>query len=258
MKLASILTVAALAAEAIAATPTPPTPGVPTVTQHDVLRQERFWPYRVALTRPFSPGEGKRELRTGARGVLVRLEDSHAARIDFGRDGRFPVPIVATDLIERANRVARGELKKVAPNFVHAIGTRLLDAAANEPRPIALERLLEPEGFLAVFAKPEELEQLASSLAALHKRHGVWTVLFLQGRIPDEVLWKQLRELDWEIPFLLDQYGEGYTRSILGEAPVRATVMLQTPEGRVLFQSQVDATTSDELERAIEGGFVRP
>ena len=63
-------------------------------------------------------------------------------------------------------------------------------------------------GFLAVFAKPEELEQLAISLAPLHKRGGVWTILFPQGRIADETLWRKLRDLDWEIPFLLDQYGE--------------------------------------------------
>jgi hypothetical protein len=58
----------------------------------------------------------------GSVGVLIRVEDGGIARIDFGRDGLREVPIAMTDLVDRANRVRSGELVKLAPNFVLAIG----------------------------------------------------------------------------------------------------------------------------------------
>ena len=89
------------------------------VTEQNLLASERYWPYHVALTKPFQA------LRPGTTGVLIRVESSSVARIDFGRDGLFEVPVAATDLVARANRVQRGELAKRAPNFVFALGPRL-------------------------------------------------------------------------------------------------------------------------------------
>ena len=70
-------------------------------------------------------------------GVLIRVEASGLARIDFGRDGLYEVPVGATDLVERANRIRTGELRKMAPNFVLAIGPRLVDSAGAHAAPLS-------------------------------------------------------------------------------------------------------------------------
>ena len=61
-------------------------------------------------------------MQAGNVGVLIRVEAPGVARVDFGRDGLHEVPVVKTDLVERANQIRRGEAEKLAPNFLLAIG----------------------------------------------------------------------------------------------------------------------------------------
>lgn len=231
-------------------------PSAPPVTEENLLENERFWPYRVRVMSAWPP-EGVR-LPARTVGVLVRVEPSGVARVDFGADGRFEIPIEKTDLVERANRVRLGTLHKAGPNFVHAIGPRLVDTAFQAPRNVPIEQVFEPPGFLAVFAAPEEFAGLAESLGPLHGRHGVWTVLFPQGQHHDAVVRRELRELRWEVPFVYDVMSEGYTRSRLSEGTPLPAVMLQTPEGRLLFQSSWSSDALPRLVAALDAAFAGP
>jgi len=189
------------------------------VTEQNLLSSERFWPYRVGLTRPWPRVGGSKALTPGLRGVLIRVEASGSARIDFGRDGRYEVPVGATDLVERANQIRRGELPKPAPNFVLAIGPRLVDSASPALRPFGFRAAGEPRGFLAVFADPaaKDFVDLAKALAPLRERDGVLTILFPQGEHPDAQVREQLRALGWPVPFLYDHLAEAYTPTLLPE-----------------------------------------
>src|SRR5687767_607823 len=80
------------------------------VTEANLLGSERYWPYQVELTRRFEAPD--RALEPGTSGVLIRVEDADVARIDFGRDGLYEVPVASTDLVARANQVRTGELEK--------------------------------------------------------------------------------------------------------------------------------------------------
>src|SRR5262245_25765983 len=78
-------------------------PSAPPATDANLLSSERFWPYQVRLAKPWQPPGAQAPLGVGTVGVLVRVENDGAARIDFGRDGRYEVPVGVTDLVERAN-----------------------------------------------------------------------------------------------------------------------------------------------------------
>jgi hypothetical protein len=179
-------------------------------------------------------------------GVLIRVEASGAARIDFGRDGLHEVPIAKTDLVERANRIRTGELAKLAPNFLLAIGPRLVDSAGDALRPLPYASVAEQRGFLCVFADPgaKKFAALAAALAPLP-----------QGEHPDARVREQLRSLGWTIPFVYDHLAEAYTRSLLDADVALPAVVLQTREGRVLFQSEWKAGVASTLEAALDAAF---
>jgi hypothetical protein len=233
-------------------------PDAPLVTEENLLENERFWPYRVALAHPFHPSGHERPLPVGLRGILVRVEEpGDAMRVDFTRDGKYRVPVHVTDVVERANRIRTGDLRKIAPNFVHAVGPRLVDAEGEPIRYYDFGATFEPPGFLAVFADPRGpgFAELAKSLAPLRDRHGVLTLLFPQGRQPDLHTRGQLRELGWPVPFVLQQMAEGYTRSRLDEGIRLPAVMLQTPDGRVVYQGTWTPDVIPDLTRALDAEF---
>lgn len=225
-------------------------PSAPEVTAENLLESERFWPYRVSLVSDWQPAGGPAAIPAGTRGILVRVEPSGSARIDFGRIGRFETPLERLDVVALANRVRLGEEKKLAPNFVHTVGTRLVESDAPNIRPVPLEKLYEPARFLAVFADPSSsgFPALAASLAPLRMAPRTETVLFAQGRHDDRALWSRLRTLDWPVSFLRDEYGEGYTRSLRADGAPLPAVMLVTREGRVLL----DRPWSDAVVRELE------
>ena len=221
------------------------------VTADNLLENERFWPYQVVVTTPVGA------LKPGTIGVLIRLETAEIARIDFGRDGLHETPVAATDLVERANRVRRGELQKKAPNFVLAVAPRLVDTSSPAPAQYSFERAGRQRGFLAVFADPgaAEFAQIAGALAPLAKRDGLLTILFPQGAHPDSAVFEKVRDTGWNVPFVYSHLTEPYTRSLLPKDTQRPAVMLQTPEGRVLFQSGWRDGTAAELRRAIDAAL---
>ncbi len=215
------------------------------VSASTLLSNERFWPYQVALT------------QDGSVGVLIRVESGGQARIDFGRDGLRNVPVSDTDLVERANRVRLGELEKRGPNFLLAIGPRILDSSASVPRAFPIDLAAGKPGFISVFADPRTpgFSEMAKTLAPLSERHGVMTILFPQGRVSDVDLSAQLRALGWTIPFVLSHLSEPYTRTLLSSALRPPAVMLQTDEGRVLFESDWREGLAADLTSAIDATF---
>ncbi len=227
------------------------------VTEANLFANERFWPYRVALTAPWQPPGREQLLPAGSTGVLIRVERPGAARIDFSADGKYEVPVGRTDLVESANRIRTGELAKDAPNFTWAIATRLVDSDADELVALSPEEVAQHRGFLCVFVDPDEeaFEAIAAGLAPLRERDGVLTILFAQGRHPSAELRERLRALDWRIPFVYDFLSEPYTRTLLPEETPLPHLLLQTDEGRVVFQGSWRADVVPELGAALDAAF---
>jgi hypothetical protein len=224
------------------------------VTAQNLLANERFWPYQVGLTKPWKPPGRAEPLAPEILGVLIRVEAPGVARIDFGRDGLYEVPVDATDLVELANRVRRGELEKTAPNFVLDIGPRLADSAADALRTFGLRPTAERRGFLCVFADPGApgFAELAAALVPLKDREGLLSILFAQGNHPDARTRERLRSLAWTIPFVFDHLAEPYTRSLLPEDTAPPALLLVSREGRVLYESPWRPGVVSDLGKALE------
>ena len=224
------------------------------VTEANLVANERFWPYHVGLIRAWQPEGRDAPLPVGTRGVLIRIDESGQARIDFGRDGLFEVPVAATDIVELANRVRRGELEKMAQNYVLAIGPRLVDAAADPPRGFPFRDVGAHGAFLSVFADPqgEDFEGLAAALAPLRQRAGLMTLFFPQGGHPDSSVYERMRAAEWPIPFVHDHLTQPYTTTLLPDGIEPPAILLQSPEGRLLLQRRWTPEITDELLAAID------
>jgi hypothetical protein len=227
------------------------------VTAGNLLSSERFWPYHVSLVQDWKPGEKDAPLRKGTRGVLIRVETAERARVDFARSGLRDVPIAMTDLVATANRIRRGELAKSAPNFVRAIGLRLLDSSSGTPRVLELDQVARQRGFLCVFADPkaEGFAELARSLAPLRERAGLLTVLFPETAQGDAITAASLKELGWPVPLVLGHLSEAYTRTLLPAKMAPPALLLQTNEGRLLFASSWKPGMIQELTAALDAAF---
>jgi len=232
-------------------------PKAPVVTPANLLASDRFWPYQLELVKEWTPPGRSQPLPTGTVGVLIRIDTPELARVDFGRDGRFAVPIGALDLLVRANRIRVGELPKVAPNLVHSIASRLLDPDQPAARTFDFAAIFEPPGFLGVFADPgaDGFVELTRALLQVRGRNGVMTVLFPQGQPADGKTREKLRELGWTVPFVMGQLSEGYSQGLLPPALDPPAVMLLTPEGRVVFQSPWKESAVADLKAAIDRSF---
>ena len=159
--------------------------------------------------------------------------------------------------MKRANRIRLGELDKMAPNFVLAIGPRVLDSAADPLRPLSFGDVASQRAFLCVFADPDakEFAALAAALAPLRERPGVLTIFFPQGAHPDAQVRERLRGVKWMVPFLASYLSEPYARTLLSDATPPPSIQLQTPEGRVLFESRWDAGIVSQLTSALDKGI---
>ena len=224
------------------------------VTAANLLDHEKVWPYRVTLTEAWLPPGGAAPLTAGTVGVLIRVETGGVARIDFSSDGKYEVPIEKTNLVEDANRIQRGEIDKPAPNFLYAIGTHLVDSAADSLAPLAPETLYDRRAYLCVFADPrgKQFSELAKALRPLKARSDMETILFPQSQQPDAATRDQLRAADWKVPFVYWFLSVPYTRTLVREGTPFPTILLVTNEGRMLFQEPWQDGTLPRLQAALD------
>lgn len=232
-------------------------PSAEAITPATVYEHERFWPYRVGMAEVWQPAQMPngfdRPLREKQQGVLIRVEPSGDPRVDFGSWGKYTVPLEKTDLVERANEIREGLRDKWGPNFVYAIQARMLDSTGDRATSVDLGLLDGRDAFLCVFVDFEDpaFEALAQALAPLATREDLLTILFPLGRHGDGTVFRRLQELDWKVPYVWDHLAEGYTRSLIGEPPLPPTVLLQSPEGRLLLQDTFDPESPDVLVEAL-------
>ena len=229
-------------------------PEAPEITSATLYDNDRFWPYQVRLVAPIEANG--RSLASGLQGVLIRVQPGGTARIDFGRDGIADVPLARTNIVSEANAVRTGIVHKVAPNFPYAVGPRLLDGAPDPARPVTLSTAAKFDGFITVFADPddERLEQIADATRDLHARSDLMVVLFPQTEDPDTETRQRIRSIDWKVAFVYGFLAESYRASLAGDAEL-PLVSVHTNEGRLLFEQTWDAQTATALRKAVHVNF---
>ena len=228
----------------------------PQVTAENLIRNERLWPYQVALTKR----DLSAQVPTGVDGVLIRVEENHRVRIDFGRDGVHTVPVAITDVVQRANALRLGEATKIAPNLVLAIGPRLQGSPMGMLR-VPLDFVTkERRGFLLVFADPksEQFESIARALTPFSEHPGVMTALLPQTLVDEGTFGERMRSLGWKVPYVYDFLVPGYTDSLLADSVKLPAVGLFTAEGRTLLLSEWNAGLAAALEAEFARSFPVP
>ena len=227
------------------------------VTVSNLAAREALWPYRTTLVEVWQPEGRDAPLRVGTNGILIRIGTQERARIDFGSAGKYDVPIAKTDLVETAERIRRGEIEKSTPNFTRVVETRLVEPAADTLVGLTPPAVAGRPGFLCIFADPagEELAALAAAFAPLRDRGDVMTILFPQGRHPDALMRERLRALGWTVPFVYDFLSEPYTQTLLAAGTPMPFVVLQTNEGRIVFERAWSPTIVPALTSALDGTF---
>lgn len=226
------------------------------ITPKNLPSSDRYWPYNVELVETWKPSAVDAPLAAGARGVLIRIEPSGLARIDFGRHGVQEVPITVTDLVQSANRIRLGTSLKAFPNFVFAIAPRMVDPVSMKL--VGPARASGIEFFIAVFADPaaEHFAELAKALPPLREPpRASTTILFPQGALTDAELGERLRSLPWKGSYVLRSLSEGYTRTLLPARAPLPFVQLLTSEGRVLFESRWDEASVPKLTAALDAAI---
>jgi hypothetical protein len=216
----------------------------------NILELEALWPYRVKLTREWKPVGEERALRASTPGVLIRIEESGLARIDFSAGGVHTVPVDHTDLIERANAIRRNDSSKRAANYAHAIGPRLIDVTTQ--RVADMVEISSATGFLSVAADPNssDFPELAKRLRSLESLNGFRTVLFPIGESDNDAILTTLEREDWPISFVMEEYSEAYARGLMSSMAL-PRFALHSPQGRLLLESQWTDTLPTDLSEAI-------
>lgn len=227
------------------------------ISEESLLANERFWPYHVNLLTPRTVEGAPHPIQPVIPGVLVRVEEGSVARIDFGRRGKVELPVSETNIVEQANRVRLGEVSKMAPNFVLAVANRLYESESGHTRPYRLDLKSSQRDYLCVFADPESkgFAKVAASLAPLQQRENLLTILFQQTTrehpLIDPAVGKLLRKQSWPVAFSFSTYAEPFRRSLLGAEVKLPYVLLQTEEGRVLFEGPWHEGIASQLGTAL-------
>jgi hypothetical protein len=225
------------------------------VTYQNLYELEQYWPYHVRLTdKSWKPEGFEGDRFSYGLGVLVRVEQSGMLRVDFARFGRHLVPARVTDVVESANEIRLGKATKMGANFVLAVAPRLLDPGSETLKPVRGDAFAKVRAYLVVAADPssESFPAIASSLESIRSREGVMPVLFPQGGHKDGAVWKLCKKAGWSDPFLFDRFTTPYTESFLGEHPQLPSVMLTSPEGRVMLSSPWSEASPAALGTALD------
>ncbi len=232
-------------------------PTAPAVDLDNLYASERFWPHQVRLVEDWKPAGWEGDFGWGM-GVLLRVREDGALRVDFSRFGKHWIPAEVTDVVERANEIRLGTGHKFGPNLLIALKNRLLDPSGRTLREIPND-LMERRLFLMVFADPlaEDFDAVAAGLATLAGEPDVEVVLLPQGGHRDSEVYRACHDAGWRGSFLLDRFSPAYTEGLLDDPLRMPFLQLATPEGRLIWAAPwtaaAPAIVRERLGRSLGG-----
>lgn len=86
----------------------------PKLSIENIYERSEFWPFKVSLKESASLNISKVFPHT-----LLSIDSDGYALIDAGREGRFKVDVLETDILKQAERIAQNQLVKEMPNFLN-------------------------------------------------------------------------------------------------------------------------------------------
>ncbi len=217
---------------------------------------EAYWPARASLVRDWTPPGHDVALSVGSRAIVVRLEKGGRVRLDFGRNGRFSVPLEVTDVVARASAIERGDATRGDDNFLGMIASRVWRTGPGVlPEPH--RGLKHDRWFIAVFAAVDGKE-----LAALAEIdwHGLLpedaeVIVFGQGRHTDEALRLRLAGLGWWAPQVVAHNSAAITDTLFDPGFPLPRVTVFSRQGRVALDLAGSKASARLVERSLRRFF---
>jgi hypothetical protein len=120
---------------------------------------------------------------------------------------------------------------------------------------------VNPEGvghidaYLLVAADPfsEDFSEIASALEPLRARKDLMLALFPQGeQSSNKAIVERCKQVGWTDPFLVVRYAPGFTASYFDDDLEPPSLLLQSPEGRVIHASRWVEDAPAMLARRID------
>ena len=224
------------------------------LTTENIYDHEEYWPNIVRVADDWEPPKGMPRRPQVLQGVLVRVEQNGTVRLDLARYGRADLPIGQTDLVERANAVARGEMFKHEGNLTLQIGNILVSSGSSVPGPQSSRPIKMASVLLFVFADPRaaDFDRLAKRLAEFSARAPIVSIFIPQNveRGDLDFVHARLRASEWYVPFVYPERATVRTEVLLRKPPREPHLLLLTREGRILLDAPLGK--EDVLERIRE------
>ncbi|NBD38230.1 MAG: hypothetical protein GVY10_06650 [Verrucomicrobia bacterium] len=207
-----------------------------------LLGKSDYWPPKVRVTAISDSGD---TLGTGARGVLIRIEeDPLTAVVDFGRNGIHRLAIDQTDVRVRAKAVKAGEIKKVRPNYLAMLGPpKLFRSKDGKMTAVSSAETKDWKGFLFIYIGKEEsdwesLGRLLQEDKTQIQAHGLQPVLFPLYRTNDREMFKTVRDKTLPVAIMHDFLSHSFIK-VLQHEPGEGPLFVATDlNGKVFAESR--------------------
>ena len=206
------------------------------------------WPEFVTYT-------GNQELQgslstipSNTQGTLIRVESYGRLLVDFGRYGRVWLAPEQTDFRQRYESQQAEGAAKFMGNLVRLIGPRLLTYEGELLTAYAIERLMEQDLFLLVYASPavdrvESLAEWGRQHSEILAESNCQPVFMPTSKTTDAYLGSLFKKERSNIPFMRSHLSPLYVE-VLQHLPAdgEMTAVLLDRNGRILGRStSVDA-----------------
>lgn len=185
----------------------------------ELYDQSEFWPWFTSLTENVQV-DG-RELKTGERGVLIRLTDEgESALVDFGRLGIYNIETKSTNIAIETQKLKNGEVTKGQPNLITLLHPRLIKVENSKKRRSLFKDISEIESFMCIrFPNtPEAWEMVSQKIKLIQeeiKARPSELILFPVGPdfLSDEDMFSRMQEYDiLEANYMYDFLAQSYIK----------------------------------------------
>lgn len=239
----------------------------PALTDSAVYKDSALWPPRAGLTSDFTSAdtESPRTIPDGREAVLIRLEPGEPvhAVLDFGRLGLHRVPLAQTDVMDRAEKIAAGEVEKETPNWTMMIGrafSRHKSEAGQGGIKVPFAEVETFRYFLLVYLDGDPVGNRAA--AALLEEHkdaiqaaAIAPIIFGMGEFPyiGELAYiETLREhgLDKQF-FMAPHVSAPYASSMAHSYQTMPAIALVDAEGKTLYEPGTESVEMEVMFEAV-------
>ena len=215
------------------------------ISEHELEARSDLWPLNVQTTEEIQAPEGVRTLKTGTRGILLRVENGKVI-LDTGRWGILAIPIAQTNILELAHKVASEEVPKQQGNVVSMLGGKFFDPQDERYQPFPYFEFQSIDYFLFYYTNSQDEacihlnETLRSDYEAIKEAFSEVEILMIPLDESNEAMLKAIKEQQIPWPTMFHYMAKGYQNALHHEPKELPCLVLTDANGKVLAHSLKD------------------